>query len=114
MKTRMFLEEDLDYFAKLIQQRIDMRKTQNVRRNDFIDLLLDSVQENAIEEVEKFVICNSFVLFFVGSDTSSGNYKTVVKKFIENVDFASKTLPKLSKVFWTSKLENDCILYDRE
>ena len=47
-KTRLFVEADLDYFVQFMLQRIDMRKTQNVRRNDFIDLLLDSVQENAI------------------------------------------------------------------
>ena len=44
-------------------QRIGMRKTQNVYRNEFIDLLLDSVQENVIEEMERFIVCNSFVLY---------------------------------------------------
>ena len=71
LKTKLFTDEDLDYFVKFIAKRIEMRQN-GFRRNDFIDLLMDSVKENGIEEVDKFVICNSFVLFFVGSDTTSG------------------------------------------
>ena len=71
MKTKMFNDEDLDYFVQFMAKRIEMREN-GVRRNDFIDLLMDSVKENGIEEVDKFVICNSFLLFFVGSDTTSG------------------------------------------
>ena len=52
------------------------------RRNDFIDLMKDSVQEIEDEKKKKkilsenditdYVIANGLMLFFVGNDTSSG------------------------------------------
>ena len=121
-KTRLFVEEDLDYFVQFMLQRIDMRKTQNVRRNDFIDLLLDSVQENAIEEVEKFVVCNSFVLFFVGSDTSSGAlalichylslHPNIQDKLYQEITEAQEQHPELDYQVLTSLKYMTCIIME--
>ena len=92
----MFDDEDLDYFVHFIQKRIDMRNNEHVRRNDFIDLLMDSVKENGIEEVDKFVICNSFVLFFVGSDTSSGALALICNYLAVHPNVQDKLFEELS------------------
>ena len=96
LKMKLIGDEDLDYFVQFIQKRIDMRNNEQVRRNDFIDLLMDSVRENAIEEVDKFVICNSFVLFFVGSDTSSGALALICNYLAVHPNVQDKLFDELS------------------
>ena len=74
-----FDEDNLNFFIRVIKNSMHSRKE---RRNDFIDLLKDSIQDIEDEQKKKkilaenditdYVIANALLLFFVGNDTSSG------------------------------------------
>ena len=76
--TSFFEKDNINYFINIMKNSIHSRKE---RRNDCIDLLMDSVQELEDEKKKKilsqaditdYVIANGLMLFFVGNDTSSG------------------------------------------
>ena len=76
--TSFFEEDNINYFINIMKNSIQSRKE---RRNDCIDLLMDSVQELEDEkkmrilsqaDITDYVIANGLMLFFVGNDTSSG------------------------------------------
>ena len=78
LNIRTFEEDNLNFFIDVIKNSMQSRKE---RRNDFIDLLNDSVQELEDEKKKKilseddvtdYVIANGLMLFFVGNNTSSG------------------------------------------
>ena len=82
--VEIFDKRNFNFFVDIIQNAINLRKTEGARRNDFIDILLDTIKEIEDEKKTKiedddpnfdlkdFVIANCVMLFFVGNDTSSG------------------------------------------
>ena len=69
------------FFAQIVKKSIEERQNNNFRRNDFIDLMMDTVKELEAEnssqiyteeDIEAFIISNAMQLFFVGNDTTSG------------------------------------------
>ena len=78
LNLRTFDEDNLNFFIEIIKNSMNSRKE---RRNDFIDLLRDTVEElddekkkkiNSENDITDYVIANGLMLFFVGNDTSSG------------------------------------------
>ena len=79
LNLSIFDEDNLNFFIRVIRESMDSRME---RRNDFVDLLKDSVQEIEDEQKKKkilaenditdYVIANGLMLFTVGNDTSSG------------------------------------------
>ena len=80
---------------------MEERKNNNLRRNDFIDLMMDSVKELEAEnnsnsqlftdeDIEAFVISNALMLFFVGNDTTSGALSLVMLNLALHQDVQEK------------------------
>ena len=70
-----------NFFVQIIRKSIEERKNHQLRRNDFIDLMMDTIKELEVknssqmysaEDIEEFIISNAMELFFVGNDTTSG------------------------------------------
>jgi len=78
LNLSLFDTDNLNFFIEVIKNSMHSRKQ---RRNDFIDLLRDTVEElddekkkkiNSENDITDYVIANGLMLFFVGNDTSSG------------------------------------------
>ena len=98
-----FDEDNLNFFIRVIKNSMHSRKE---RRNDFIDLLKDSIQDIEDEQKKKkilaenditdYVIANALLLFFVGNDTSSGAMAFSIALFSQEPRCARKTLSRNS------------------
>ena len=92
-----FDEDNLKFFICVIKDSMHSRKE---RRNDFIDLLKDSIQEIEDEQKKKkilaendisdYVIANGLMLFLVGNDTSSGALALALHYLAKNPDVQEK------------------------
>ena len=107
----IFEPNNLNFFIQVIQKSIEQRKNNNMRRNDFIDLLRDSIEELETEKKEKicseeefqdYVVANGMMLFFVGNDTSSGALALALHFLAWNPEAQEKLYNEI-QVFFTVK-----------
>ena len=115
LNLRTFDEDNLNFFIEIIKNSMNTRKE---RRNDFIDLLRDTVEElddekkkkiNSENDITDYIIANGLMLFFVGNDTSSGalslalhnmaRYPDVQEKLYQEIQVQSRTLCTMFTVF---------------
>lgn len=59
-----------DYFTEVVKTTIRYRETENVRRNDILQLLIDLQKEDPDMSVEE-VAGNAYIFFFAGAETST-------------------------------------------
>ena len=68
-------KKSFNFFVEIVKKSIKERRQNNYRRDDFIDLMEDTLKESKIvddNEIERFIVSNALLLFFVGNDTTSG------------------------------------------
>ncbi|XP_058793297.1 probable cytochrome P450 6a13 isoform X2 [Phymastichus coffea] len=66
----------VDFFVDSLKETMEYRKKNNVRRNDFVDLLMDLKEQpkeklNNIEMTDLLVTSQAFIFFLAGFETSS-------------------------------------------
>ena len=101
MRVNPLDENSFNFFVGIVRKSMEERKNNNLRRNDFIDLMMDSVKELEAEnnsnsqlftdeDIEAFVISNALMLFFVGNDTTSGALSLVMLNLALHQDVQEK------------------------
>jgi len=95
-------EGSFNFFVAIVRKSMADRKKNNFRRNDFIDLMLDSVKEMEAEnnsshsqiftdeDIEAFIVSNALMLFFVGNDTTSGALSLIMLNLALHPDVQEK------------------------
>ena len=78
----LFNGDNIKYFTDIMTNSLKSRTDKSHRRNDFIDLIKDAVEELDEEKKKElfaggvdlldYITANGLMLFFVGNDTSSG------------------------------------------
>ena len=83
LKIDPFDSNTYKFFETVVLTSVKNRAKSHVRRNDFLDLMLDTIKELGEKEedfsyiqnqddVNDFIVTNAIMLFFVGNDTTSG------------------------------------------
>ena len=101
MRVNPIDEGAFNFFVDIVRKSMAERKNNNFRRNDFIDLMLDSVKEQEAEnnsssqiytdeDIEAFIVSNALMLFFVGNDTTSGALSLIMLNLALHPDVQTK------------------------
>ena len=102
MRVNPLDEGSFNFFVGIVRKSMADRKNNNFRRNDFIDLMLDSVKEMEVEndssnsqiftdeDIEAFIVSNALMLFFVGNDTTSGALSLIMLNLALHQDVQEK------------------------
>nr|QRY28443.1 cytochrome P450 CYP6DD1 [Sitobion avenae]QRY28460.1 cytochrome P450 CYP6DD1 [Sitobion avenae]QRY28584.1 cytochrome P450 CYP6DD1 [Sitobion avenae] len=105
LKLRTFPAEVQQFFMGIVKQTIDFRNTNQVRRNDFIQLLLEIKnqnhnQENAINSIElteELIAAQVFVFFLAGFETSSTTLSFCLHEMAVNQDIQSRVYDEINE-----------------
>ncbi|XP_060874580.1 probable cytochrome P450 6a14 [Metopolophium dirhodum] len=105
LKLRTFPAEVQQFFMGIVKQTIDFRNTNRVRRNDFIQLLLEIKnqnhnQENAINSIElteELIAAQVFVFFLAGFETSSTTLSFCLHEMAVNQDIQSRVYDEINE-----------------
>ena len=101
LRVNPFDEAAFNFFVGIVRKSMADRKNNNFRRNDFIDLMLDSVKEMEVEndnnsqiltddDIEAFIVSNALQIFFVGNDTTSGALALIMLNLALHQDVQEK------------------------
>ena len=101
LRVNPFDEAAFNFFVGIVRKSMADRKNNNFRRNDFIDLMLDSVKEMEVEsdnnsqiltddDIEAFIVSNALQIFFVGNDTTSGALALIMLNLALHQDIQEK------------------------
>ncbi|XP_001604822.1 probable cytochrome P450 6a13 [Nasonia vitripennis] len=91
----IFYDRELnDFFIGTITQTMEYRKKSNVKRNDFIDLLMaikdDPSKLNDIELTDTLLAAQAFVFFIAGFETSSSTISHTLYELAQNQPIQDK------------------------
>ncbi|XP_025190556.1 probable cytochrome P450 6a14 [Melanaphis sacchari] len=105
LKLRTFPAEVQQFFMSIVKQTIDFRNTNQVRRNDFIQLLLEIKNQNhhqqntinSIKLTEELIAAQVFVFFLAGFETSSTTLSFCLHEMAVNQDIQNKVYEEIIK-----------------
>ncbi|XP_050435290.1 probable cytochrome P450 6a14 [Adelges cooleyi] len=103
---RTFPLEVQNFFLAIVKQTIDHRQTNAVRRNDFIQLLLEIrdeqqnelKQETTVKLTEELIAAQVFVFFLAGFETSSTTLSFCLHELALNPNIQTKIQEELDAV----------------
>ena len=110
LNLRTFDEDNLNFFIEIIKNSMNTRKE---RRNDFIDLLRDAVEElddekkkeiTSENDITDYIIANGIELFFVGNDISSGALSLALHNMARYPDVQEKLYLEIQVHFKARKI----------
>lgn len=98
-------EEVKNFFLEIVEQNIHYRETNNIRRNDFFQLLLDMKKndelmedQNSIKMDLKCIAAQTFVFFAAGFETSSMTINFCLFELAQNLEMQEKLRLEIRKV----------------
>ncbi|XP_030555359.1 probable cytochrome P450 6a14 [Drosophila novamexicana] len=99
IKTRTFDQEYTDFFLRLVRDTVELREREKIRRNDFMDLLLDLRRTDqkmglSVEQLAAQV----FVFFVAGFETSSSNMSYALFELAKNQSIQQKLREEIRRV----------------
>ncbi|KAL5235630.1 hypothetical protein ACI65C_003040, partial [Semiaphis heraclei] len=105
LKLRTFPAEVQQFFMGIVKQTIDFRNTSPVRRNDFIQLLLEIKSQNrhqenevnSIELTEELIAAQVFVFFLAGFETSSTTLSFCLHEMAVNQDIQKRVYDEINE-----------------
>lgn len=92
-------EDFSGFFLRLIRDTVEVRERENIKRNDFMDLLLDlrrTEEKNGLT-VEQLA-AQVFVFFVAGFETSSSNMSYALYELAKNPSIQSKLRAEIQSV----------------
>lgn len=99
LKLRQFSHKVENYFSDVIKSQIDYREQNNVKRNDFLDMLIQlkttgSIDGEGSSATRKFtvdeVIAQAFIFYFAGFETSSSALSFTIGELADHNDIQER------------------------
>lgn len=94
LRMRFIKKECGDYFMKTVKETVEYRERNNIRRNDFMDLLIDLKNNKNGDNPEGLTIdevcAHSFIFIFAGFETSSSLMGFMLYELARNPEIQSK------------------------
>lgn len=91
LPVRIFHPDITKFFNRIVRETVELRERENIRRNDFMDLLLDlRRQENGKGLTMEQMAAQAFVFFVAGFETSSSNMSYALFELAKNQDVQQK------------------------
>ncbi|XP_016964524.1 cytochrome P450 6A1 isoform X1 [Drosophila biarmipes] len=85
LPVRIFHPQITDFFVRIVGETVELREREQIRRNDFMDLLLDlKKQENGKGLTVEQLAAQVFVFFVAGFETSSSNLSYALFELAKN------------------------------
>nr|XP_014290842.1 cytochrome P450 6a2-like isoform X1 [Halyomorpha halys] len=114
IEARFTPQETEDYIVKLVEDTIEYREKNNIKRNDFLDLLIqlknkgivgddmkDEIEENKCQPFELTIglmAAQSFVFLFAGFETSSSVQSFCLYELALNQDIQTKVKKEIDEI----------------
>ncbi|XP_062142777.1 probable cytochrome P450 6a14 [Drosophila sulfurigaster albostrigata] len=96
---RSFSDDNIGFYVNIVRQTVEHRERVNIRRNDFMDLLIDlrkseDCQGLSVEQLAAQV----FVFFIAGFETSSSNMSYALFELAKNEESQCKLRSEIQSV----------------
>jgi cytochrome P450 family 6 len=92
-------EEANNFFLDLIKQTVEHREKNNVRRNDFMDLLIDIKAKSSSDDfTDNDLAANAFVFYLAGFETSSTAMYFALFELARNQNIQDKARAEVKRV----------------
>ncbi|CAD7079526.1 unnamed protein product [Hermetia illucens] len=104
---RVFSKEMNDFYLGIVRQTIEYREKNNIRRNDFVDLLIDLKNNDTLDEENKVKLerltmeqtgAQAFVFFIAGFETSSTVMMYALYELARNPEIQEKLRNEINTV----------------
>lgn len=104
---RLHMKEHHDdvtkFFLNSVRETVELRERENIRRNDFMDLLIEIKNKETLNEKKakltiEEVAAQAFVFFLAGFETSSTTLSYVLYELAKNTDIQSKAREEVKSV----------------
>ncbi|EDW54394.1 probable cytochrome P450 6a14 [Drosophila sechellia] len=113
LPVRIFHPDITKFFNRIVSETVELREREQIRRNDFMDLLLDlRRQENGKGLTMEQMAAQVFVFFVAGFETSSSNMSYALFELAKNQDVQQKlrmeindSLAKHGKITYEAMME---------
>lgn len=118
LKLRMFSKTIEDFFIDIVGNTIKYRESNNIERNDFLNMLIQLKNKGSIEgeistENRKLTlnecVAQAFVFFFAGADSSSTSVAYAILELSHNLEVQEKLRKEITE---KTKGSNGEITYD--
>jgi cytochrome P450 family 6 len=90
--------EIIQFFMNITNQTVDHREKNNVKRNDFMDLLIGLKAQNPENFNINHVASNAFIFFLAGFETSSTVMSFALFELAQNPDIQEKARQEVKRV----------------
>lgn len=99
LPIKSFGQEHLEFFVNIVRQTVELRERENIRRNDFMDLLIDLRKSEHSQGLSlEQLAAQVFVFFIAGFETSSTNMSYTLFELAKNEDIQNKLRAEIQSV----------------
>ncbi|KAL5276675.1 hypothetical protein ACFFRR_002098 [Megaselia abdita] len=102
LKMRFVNKDSSDYFMRIVRETVNYREENNIRRNDFMDLLIDLKNNKDGENPEGLTIdetcAHAFIFILGGFETSSSTMGFMLYELAKNPDIQEKLRDHINSV----------------
>ncbi|KAL2735459.1 putative cytochrome P450 6a13 isoform X1 [Vespula squamosa] len=112
---RLFVDKDVEeFFIRITMDMINYRKRNNIRRHDFIDVLIDLKDQeklNDFELTDSLITAQAFVFFAAGFETSSTTLTNIMYELAMNHTIQTKLREEIKEILKSTdgKITYDCL-----
>lgn len=108
LRLSIFGKEINNFFMGIVNQTIEHREKNNIKRNDFMDMLIDLKNNDTLDEGKKIklgkltleqVAAQAFVFFLAGFETSSTTMMFALYELALNPDIQEKLRTEIDTVY---------------
>uniref|UniRef100_T1GSI1 Cytochrome P450 n=1 Tax=Megaselia scalaris TaxID=36166 RepID=T1GSI1_MEGSC len=99
---KIWVEDLLDYFKRLVLDAMDYRKKNNIHRPDMINMLMEAKEANSWSDVE--IVAQCFVFFLAGFETSATFLSFACHELMENSGIQKRLFEEISENYSNDEL----------
>ncbi|KAM8717479.1 hypothetical protein ACLKA7_004211 [Drosophila subpalustris] len=94
-----FGQEHVEFFVNIVRQTVEIRERENIKRNDFMSLLIDLRKSEHSKGLSlEQLAAQVFVFFIAGFETSSTNMSYALFELAKNEDIQNKLRAEIQSV----------------